>query len=903
MMKNVCALAAAALSLAAAAALPPKGGFKIVSYNVRHCEGMDGKLDVARIAAVLNREGPRFAALQELDCRTKRSNGIDEPAELGRLTGMVPTFAKTIDYDGGEYGVMILSREKPVSVEKLPLPGKEPRVLLLAEFSDCFVGSTHLSVAAEKERIDSVALIEKAVKGRSKPVFVAGDWNSLCNSSVLKGLSKSLKVLSPTRCRTFHGKPHEGPSGLVDDFCIDYIAVDSASASRYDVVDRAVIEDRVSSDHAPIYVTLAPKGEYSPFSPVSYRATGETSFEVEVWGRTYRYENSVFPVSVKTAGREMFAAPMALHARFGEAEGEFRQWQYTLVGSGPDKVTVVASAHCSNVMVNAAMTFEPDGLARTELKIVPYGYYSLEKIRDYEPDLSALWFDISLAPESSTLFHYWPYSENSCVVTADVNSGETRDRDMPFRAYVWCGWEDGGFSVTCESAEAFEVDDEKRYISVAKGKDATRIRYHLLDHKPAAWSGRRDRWGDALMPLCWDFGLQATPVKARPQGDPDVYRRIHIYDVPGARVLETDLPGRLGRAGVRYVVLHASYSRAEGYGLIGDGAKFKEMVDRFHANGVKVLVYYGYEYPTILPGWSAKSKDYLIRHPGGKYVGGWQAPGHRAYQSCYMSGWADEVERNVFAMIDQYGLDGIYTDGMYIPWECANERHGCGWRDAQGRLRPTFPIYAVRRLARRLYAGVHARGGTIDAHQSACMVTPLLAYADSCFDGENVQDALAKNPEHLPTDAFRCEYSGYAFGLPMTFISYTNDKLTIQMIAAITLVHNVHPVPRELSDLDFVSGVWKIYEERELDSAKFVPYWRENVSETKGVWCSRYLGGGMDTAVVSNLTSSRKRATLNVGAGYVRARDLLGGEAHDVRDGRLVFDVERFRPYIFALEK
>ena len=48
----------------------------------------------------------------------------------------------------------------------------------------------------------------------------------------------------------------------------------------------------------------------------------------------------------------------------------------------------------------------------------------------------------------------------------------------------------------------------------------------------------------------------------------------------------------------------------------------------------------------------------------------------------------------------------------------------------------------------------------------------------------------------------------------MTSISYTNDKLTIQMLAAITLVHNVHPVPRELADLDFVSRVWKIYEER-----------------------------------------------------------------------------------------
>ena len=641
----------------------------------------------------------------------------------------------------------------------------------------------------------------------------------------------------------------------------------------------------------------------SPFSPVEYRETGETSFEVSVWGRTYRYENSVFPVSVKTAGREIFAAPMSLHAKFGDVEGEFAKWQYTLVKGDPEETVVVASAHCSNVMVNAAMTFEPDGLARTELKIVPYGYYSMHKIRDYEPDLSALWFDIDLTAESSTLFHYWPYSENSCVVTADVNSGETKTREHPFRAYAWCGWEDGGFSVTCESAEGFELKDMKKCISVVRGEKGTRVRYNLLDDTPAAWKGRRDRWGDALIPLCWEFGLQATPVKARPVGDPDVYRRIHVYEMDKANVLGSDFAERLGHAGVRYVVLHASYSRAEGYGLIGKPAEFRKIVEKFHSNGVKVLVYYGFEYPTILPGWSKKKDDYLIRHPGGKWIGGWQSETHRAYQSCYASKWADEVERNVYEIVDRYGLDGIYTDGMYIPWECANERHGCGWRDAKGDLHPTFPIYAVRRLARKLYTGIHARGGTIDAHQSACMVTPLLAYADSCFDGENVQGALAKNPEHLPTDSFRCEYSGYAFGLPVTFISYTNEKLTIQMLAAITLVHNVHPVPRELTDLDFVSSVWKIYEERKLDAAEFVPYWRKNVSNTKGVWCSRYVGDGRETAVVSNLTSSRKRAVLEFGGGFAKARDLIGGGTYEIKGGRMEFDADSFRPYIFALEK
>ena len=74
---------------------------------------------------------------------------------------------------------------------------------------------------------------------------------------------------------------------------------------------------------AALFVAVAALGAESVFSPVGYRGAGETAFEVSVWGRTYRYENSVFPVSVKTAGREIFASPMSLHAKFGDVEGRF----------------------------------------------------------------------------------------------------------------------------------------------------------------------------------------------------------------------------------------------------------------------------------------------------------------------------------------------------------------------------------------------------------------------------------------------------------------------------------------------------------------------------------------------------------------------------------------------------
>ena len=636
----------------------------------------------------------------------------------------------------------------------------------------------------------------------------------------------------------------------------------------------------------------------APYEPVRIDISGER-MTVSVWNRQYVYDSSIFPIAVKTAGREVFSAPIALHAKFGEKEGVFHKWQYTFLRADERSAQVLVAAHCENVMINGALTFHYDGFVKTDLKVVPYGYHSLHVwIRDYDPTLTKLWFDVDLTKESSTLFHFWPSADSAQTWAPEIlNSAETRERDLPFKPYIWCGWEDGGLGISCESDESFELANPRKCISVNKLSDRTRIRYRLLDDMPKAWKGRRDRWEDALLPVCWSFGFQATPVKARLTGDPDVYRRLHIYEVDKANILTSDIAERFGKAGVRYVVLHSTFSRAEGYGIIGDPKEFQAIVDRFHANGVKVLVYYGYEYPTIMPDWNEKWRDYLIRTPKGGAEGGWQAETHRAYQSCYKSGWAKDVEENIYEIVDRYNLDGIYTDGMYIPWECANERHGCGWRDSEGKLHVTYPISAVRDLAERLYERIHARGGTIDAHQSACMVAPVLAFADSCFDGEHVQQSLADNLATVSTESFRCEYSGYAIGLPMSFIAYTNEKLTIGILASMTLVHNVHPVPRELTDLPYVARVWKIYEDLKLDERAFEPYWRNSIKTPKGVYASTYRSGKKVTHIVSNLTLEKKSVSLPAN-GAKAAEEVISGKSIPVVDGRISIELEPFTPYL-----
>ena len=227
---------------------------RLMSYNIRHCAGADKRVDVPRIAKVIKREKPDFVGLNEVDRCVTRSHGIDIPKELGALTGLHATFAQAIPLQGGGYGNAVLSREKPLSVLRVPLPGGEPRVLLLCEFTNFWFGTSHFALQ-EANRLQTVEIIRRVVreKATEKPVFITGDWNCTPDSAPIKSLREYMKIISSENVRTFHGcRKHASDS----EGCIDYIAVDKASALRVKVKEAHVTSNIIASDHNPVIVTV-----------------------------------------------------------------------------------------------------------------------------------------------------------------------------------------------------------------------------------------------------------------------------------------------------------------------------------------------------------------------------------------------------------------------------------------------------------------------------------------------------------------------------------------------------------------------------------------------------------------------------------------------------------------------
>lgn len=226
---------------------------RIMSYNIRNGRGMDNKVDYPRIAEVIQKNAPDVVALQELDCRTSRSQGVDVLSEIATILGMYPTYGAAIDFQGGKYGVGILSKEKPIRVETTPLPGREERrALLCVELENYVVFCSHWSLT-EEDRNSTVAIITNKMKQYTKPVFLCGDFNAHSEEDSILSLKKDWAILSAD-APTF---PANSPDERIDYICAtnpnDAISEETWQKS---VLASSVVNAPNESDHRPILVEV-----------------------------------------------------------------------------------------------------------------------------------------------------------------------------------------------------------------------------------------------------------------------------------------------------------------------------------------------------------------------------------------------------------------------------------------------------------------------------------------------------------------------------------------------------------------------------------------------------------------------------------------------------------------------
>jgi endonuclease/exonuclease/phosphatase family metal-dependent hydrolase len=228
----------------------------VLTYNIYHGEDANGNSNLDAVAGIINSLGPDLVALQEVDNKTTRAKGLDLTAELSQRTGMQGVFGKAMDYAGGGYGEAILTRHPIIYTKNNPLPhtpNAEPRAALEIQIElptkerIVFVG-THLDhLRDQSNRMDQTRRIVELYQDYNLPIILAGDLNATPVSDPIKLLSKQWAYAS-------EGDPQPTMPSVKPRRKIDYIMY--KPKDRWRVIEVRVIDEKVASDHCPVFAVL-----------------------------------------------------------------------------------------------------------------------------------------------------------------------------------------------------------------------------------------------------------------------------------------------------------------------------------------------------------------------------------------------------------------------------------------------------------------------------------------------------------------------------------------------------------------------------------------------------------------------------------------------------------------------
>lgn len=243
----------------------PAAGIRVMTYNIHAGQDVAQQRNLERVAELIKQVGADIVLLQEIDRRTQRAAGVDHLAELERLTGMHAAFGKSLDYQGGDYGIALLSRWPLDSARVVPLAVSppqarsenryEPRVGLYAQVRTpagrWHVLNTHLDPAGEPtyrhQEIMGLLAFARRMVPENEPLILGGDLNAREDTPEIAALSLVF-VDSWRRCGD-RGPGHTFPAHAPDRR-IDYLMLRGLSCSGSEVLVTQ------ASDHRPFIVTI-----------------------------------------------------------------------------------------------------------------------------------------------------------------------------------------------------------------------------------------------------------------------------------------------------------------------------------------------------------------------------------------------------------------------------------------------------------------------------------------------------------------------------------------------------------------------------------------------------------------------------------------------------------------------
>jgi endonuclease/exonuclease/phosphatase family metal-dependent hydrolase len=233
--------------------------FRIVTYNVHKCVGVDRRLNPARIVSVLKEINADILALQEVLCVQGRDSQSDQAHFIAHELGFNYCMGHNRKLKEGIYGNLVLSRFPLLESENhdISVAGREERGCLrvdvgLGKESRLHVYNVHLGTSFIERRHQARKLIGESILSNSRrpgPRVMLGDFNEWTRGLATRLLNEHFQSgdirLHLKRSRTYPGML---PIMHLDHIYFSDEALELEYAELYR--SRAAL---LASDHLPIF--------------------------------------------------------------------------------------------------------------------------------------------------------------------------------------------------------------------------------------------------------------------------------------------------------------------------------------------------------------------------------------------------------------------------------------------------------------------------------------------------------------------------------------------------------------------------------------------------------------------------------------------------------------------------
>ena len=594
---------------------------------------------------------------------------------------------------------------------------------------------------------------------------------------------------------------------------------------------------------------------------------------VSCYGREYDFTDSLFPRQIHSRDSDILSRPICLGIKINGKKTEISNAAVNVAEKDKIHTLISGSTEFEGTLIEVKNLVEFDGMVKMKIKITA---------QKKGLSLDRLFFEIPMKKEHSLLYNWKGDSMDPAV----SNAGKIPVEGLlgGFHGMVWLGDYERGLCWFAESTKNWYNTFPSAQIQVKNTETENIIRINLVDSTLALEK-----------PLEIEFGIQATPVKPYPRSLREWSFNLNTWWSKGFAYPEAQ-PLEEGYSPKWFPTTREKVQ-----------PKNKDMQLLWFASAVFPKCFYSgkvnNDYYVYYDEWKTDPAEKVeTNFPPNEWKGS-------VYYTdvCQHSSFSDYYLWKINKVIKEYGLKGIYTDGVYSG--CKNPAHPCGYIDRDGNRKPEAQIFAARELLKRIYVLLREQSPeqTYWMNSSNSILPPIYAFNDLYLNGEYCNAGRMKVTDYyskvLSPDRIAAEYMGSQWGVAQYMLSmlagdYAKLPGPQRDLLALTMPHDVQAMG---------SATTSLLRKFNAGDSQFTGYWRKDKAigcEDPEILVSYYLHDNKNKvlAIVSNLTDQIKEMEITVASAklfpkssHVAVKDFENGRnmAVNTSDGSIPLVIKK----------